>query len=329
MSATKEERRISATEAPLMVPRTPLESRQGLHPKSDALVWKSPPTRQLSREKRLEYECDIRERFYDDYIGQRNTGDVGTDVLTGVHHLKFDPAIYRANALQGLMHDPARVVPSGVDFGAALKAERTRERQRHIEEQRRRRLSDSHLLTKPPEDYSQQFPPRQHKLSTSLPPIERHAPERPRSALQKSLDGCLNPTIAPKVENWLSSASKGEQEAAEKFFNAMNSNGMDRAVPDPKAAMRYTRARSAVMTPSQKQRHETDVLSTFEQLKTESKVAGKHPRRSSKPTNAQPEMTPVTKGSMFSQSTHQQPSHFTIHPQWASEANDPSAKKLK
>ena len=152
-------------------------------------MWKSPPTRQLSREKRLEYECDIRERFYDDYIGQRNSkptpaflqsdltvrllfllaaGDVGTDVLTGVHHLKFDPAIYRANALQGLMHDPARkrtklrrsrsnssrdyilfspsgVVPSGVDFGAALKAERTRERQRHIEEQRRRRLSDSHV----------------------------------------------------------------------------------------------------------------------------------------------------------------------------------------
>ena len=127
----------------------------------------------------------------------------------------------------------------------------------------------------------------------------------------------------------------------------MNSNGVDRAVPDPKAALRYTRARSAVMTPSQKQRHETDVLSTFEQLKTwvkwwhytvisffplafgsESKVAGKQPRRPSKPKNAQPEVTPVTKGSMFSQSTHQQPSHFTIHPQWASEANDTSAKKL-
>ena len=37
------------------------------------LVWKSPPTRQLSREKRAEYESDIRERFYDDYIGQRRS----------------------------------------------------------------------------------------------------------------------------------------------------------------------------------------------------------------------------------------------------------------
>lgn len=90
-------------------------------------------------------------------------GDVGQDVLTGVHKLRFDPAIYRANALQGLIHDPARkdrnlqivymftqtlptgVVPQGVDFNAALRAERTRERQRHIEEQRRRRLSDSHV----------------------------------------------------------------------------------------------------------------------------------------------------------------------------------------
>ena len=36
-------------------------------------MWKSPPTRQLSREKRVEYESDVRERFYDDYIGQRRS----------------------------------------------------------------------------------------------------------------------------------------------------------------------------------------------------------------------------------------------------------------
>ena len=65
--------------------------------------------------------------------------------------------------------------------------------------------------------------------------------------------------------------------------------------------------------------------------RSESKIKGKQqPRRPSKPTNATSisEATPVTKGSMFSQSTQQQPSHFTIHPQWASEAIDHS-KKLK
>lgn len=191
-------------------------------------MWKSPPTRQLSREKRLEYECDIRERFYDDYIGQRNSkptpaflqsdltvrllfllaaGDVGTDVLTGVHHLKFDPAIYRANALQGLMHDPARKLRrphsnSSRDYILFLPQESflrvwtsvPHSRQSGHERDRgtlrnkegvdsltptydtRTKLSHdirqcvnppfAQLLTKPPEDYSQQFPPRQHKLST-------------------------------------------------------------------------------------------------------------------------------------------------------------------
>ena len=37
----------------------------------DYLIWKSPPTRQLSREKRREFQSDVSERFYDDYIGTR------------------------------------------------------------------------------------------------------------------------------------------------------------------------------------------------------------------------------------------------------------------
>ena len=61
--------------------------------------------------------------------------------------------------------------------------------------------------------------------------------------------------------------TRAEQETAEKFFNAMSSNGMDRPLPEAKASLRHSRARSAVMTPSQKQRRDSDVQSTFEQLK--------------------------------------------------------------
>ena len=36
-------------------------------------MWRSPPSRQLSREKRVEYESDVKERFYDDYLGARTS----------------------------------------------------------------------------------------------------------------------------------------------------------------------------------------------------------------------------------------------------------------
>lgn len=39
----------------------------------DRLMWKSLPSRQLSRQKRVEYESDVRERFYDDYLGNRTS----------------------------------------------------------------------------------------------------------------------------------------------------------------------------------------------------------------------------------------------------------------
>jgi len=34
-------------------------------------------------------------------------GDAKNEVLTGLSKLKYDPALYRANALQGLVYDPA------------------------------------------------------------------------------------------------------------------------------------------------------------------------------------------------------------------------------
>ena len=36
---------------------------------------------------------------------------------------------------------------------------------------------------------------------------------------------------------------------------------------------------------------------------------------------------PVTKGSMFGTATKQQPSHFTVHPDWASESVGQPKKK--
>lgn len=108
---------------PLQVPRTPLESRQGYHPKTvsvqtspsppqplppgsslalqplppslllayrfillsyyqdDRLLWKSPPSRQLSHQKRVEYESDVRERFYDDYLGNRASNDIAIVII--------------------------------------------------------------------------------------------------------------------------------------------------------------------------------------------------------------------------------------------------------
>ena len=36
-------------------------------------------------------------------------GDARNEVMTGVSKLGFDPAIYRANALQSLVYDPLRM----------------------------------------------------------------------------------------------------------------------------------------------------------------------------------------------------------------------------
>lgn len=81
---------VAASYPPGGIPSTPMEFRQGPHPKKvrrdalfsfephpfslqDHLIWKSPPTRQLSQQKRREFELDVTERFYDDYIGPRTS----------------------------------------------------------------------------------------------------------------------------------------------------------------------------------------------------------------------------------------------------------------
>jgi len=48
------------------------------------LVWRSPPSRQLSREKRVEYESDVKERFYDDYLGKRTSAHALSTL--SIHH---------------------------------------------------------------------------------------------------------------------------------------------------------------------------------------------------------------------------------------------------
>jgi len=93
------------------------------------LKWTTPPSRQLSRQKRVEYESDIRERFYDDYLGARTgrylvqsdvievlltwsiyfpDGDARNEVFTTSQLAKHrhDPKLYRVNAYTGLNYDP-------------------------------------------------------------------------------------------------------------------------------------------------------------------------------------------------------------------------------
>lgn len=93
--------------------------------------------------------------------------------------------------------------------------------------------------------------------------------------------------MVPGVEDWLASASKkgivsltlkqshilqvwnfirfSEQEVATKFFRTLSSHGK-RPDPAAKAALHRSRVRSAVMTPSQKQREEKNARSAFKHL---------------------------------------------------------------
>jgi hypothetical protein len=345
-------RPTQATPQKLRVPRTPLESRQGYHPKKDVeLTWRSPPSRQLSREKRVEYESDVRERFYDDYIGNRTTGDARNEVMTTseLSKLKYDPSIYRANALQGLVYDPARPVPRGVDLPRALQAERVYSRQREREEYRQRRMSDSSLTINPQQlSYLRNYdtsPTRRISGVATLPAIPGSSTaDRPRSALQKTLDDSLAPEVVPAVENWFSSATNEEKEIAEKFFRTLSSDGK-RPDPASRAALHRTRARSAVMTPSRKQRQEKEVQGLYQQMSREagSEALGGG-RGTSDPHHQQEQETSPTrrphtrrsgsgkergpaKGGMFTTSQRQLPAHYTVHPDWASESSGQQRKK--
>lgn len=317
-----------AAPEPFQVPRTPLESRQGYHPKTDDhLKWKSPPSRQLSQQKRVEYESDVRERFYDDYLGSRTTGDARNEILTTseLAKLKFDPSHYRANAFQGLVYDPMRPVPAGLDFNVALQQERVLERHRQT---RQRRLSDSSAGANSyyyqeqysPTDQQQQYTAARGG-STTLPPLQ----VRPRSALQQSMDEVVSPEMVPAVESWMLNANKKEQGMAADFFRTLSSHGK-RPDPASKAALHHTRVRSAVMTPARKQRQEQQAAdSTFQQLSREVAMTDK-PRstRKSEPSKkhrlqrSNSEKV-ATKGAMFA-ANKQLPSHFAVHPDWASES---------
>lgn len=107
----------------------------------EQLRWRGPPTRQLTRQRRIEYESDIRERFYDDYIGERRSkstisscpehllvmsncaytsmyvhaaGDAGNAVETNLAKKRYHPDYYRVNAYQGLIYDPMRKLMSSL-----------------------------------------------------------------------------------------------------------------------------------------------------------------------------------------------------------------------
>jgi hypothetical protein len=335
-------RPVQPTPQKLRVPRTPLESRQGYHPKMDGeLTWRSPPSRQLSREKRVEYESDTRERFYDDYLGARTTGDARNEVLTTseLSKLKYDPAIYRANALQGLVYDPARVVPRGVNLVRALREEKVHSRQREMEQHHRRRMSDSSLQVNPQQlsylQYYDSSPTRRPSGVGTLPaiPVPAQA-DRPRSALQKTLENSLNPEVVPAVETWFTSATNEDKEIAEKFFRTLSSHGK-RPDPASRAALHRSRAKSAVMTPSRKQRQEREIQSLYKQMSRETGIEGRaggwaggtsdketspsHRSRYRRSSSTTEKGGGAAKGGMFATSQRQQPSHFTIHTDWASE----------
>ena len=56
-----------------------------------------------------------------------------------------------------------------------------------------------------------------------------------------------------------------EQEIAEKFFRTLSSHGK-RPDPASRAALHRTRVRSAVMTPSRKQRQEREAQNMYQQM---------------------------------------------------------------
>lgn len=322
---------------PLQVPRTPLESRQGYHPKTDdRLLWKSPPSRQLTRQKRVEYESDVRERFYDDYLGPRTSGDANNEVMTTseLSKLKFDPNLYRVNAYQGLAYDPMRPVPRGLDLNVVLEQEKVRDRHRQVQT-RQRRLSDSSIGAStyyhpeqynPSESFQQPLQYSGQRKAATLPPLQR-----PRSALQQSMDEVVAPDMVPAMESWLLNADKKDQDVAAGFFRTLSSQGQ-RPDPASKASLHHSRVRSAVMTPSKKERQgQIDAQHTFQQLSRETDKLGR-PTRKSEPSkkyrlqrSSSDKM--AAKGSMTFAANKQLPSHFTVHPDWTSESLKPSKRK--
>lgn len=331
---------VAASYPPGGIPSTPMEFRQGPHPKKDHLIWKSPPTRQLSQQKRREFELDVTERFYDDYIGPRTTGDSRNEVLTGVQKLGFNPDLYRMNALQGLAHDPSRPVPKHINFHDMIRTERVREQDRVRTQMKQRRLSDTMLHQRPyfdpPGQYGGQSLDPYNQLLKAPPASNSYAqPQRqlPHQLppMQTTFGDGLNSEIVPGVEKWLSNASQKERDTAAKFIRTISSQGQ-RDDPATKASTHSSRVRSAVMTPSRQQRmQEKETAQLYKQLERSSKELPQ-PAYSRKPSvgkgggggggarRLRRSSSDVSnaKGSMFTPTRHM-PSHFTVHPEWASE----------
>lgn len=309
------------------VPRTPLEQRHGPHPKKDFLIWKTPPSRQLSGEKRQEFQLDVTERFYDDYLGARSTGDARNEVLTGVHKLGFNPELYRMNAYQGLAYDPSRPVPKSIDFNHLVRVETAREKERVRTQMRQRRLSDSMLHQRPGIDYTPYGSQVTYMEPLNLPPVGTGSQQyqmRPQSSMQKDLDDTLKPELVPEVEKWLSTANKKDQQAANTFLRTISSQGQ-RPDPATKASTHSSRVRSAVMTPS-RQRQDKEIGEHYKQMERFSRdlpqpvyrMPGASIGRGGQRRLKRSHSDVSTKGSMFN-AMRQQPAHFTVHPEWASE----------
>jgi hypothetical protein len=216
------------------------------------------------------------------------------------------------------------------------------ERLTRMERQRQSQMMQPQSqMMQPQSQMMQPQPPPQH-VQVDVQPSRR----RPRSALAKELDTSINPEIIPAVEDWLQSANPKEREVASRMLRAISRQGEREQPPaerppsrpssgrskDPAsvAAKRSTskdRVNSAGLSRNRKEVNE--VHDMFEKMakqpnpkkylpkidpKQQSGSTQKKLRRSSSDTSA--------KGSMFTTSQHQMPSHFTIAPDWPSEATN-------
>jgi hypothetical protein len=301
-----------------------MEYRQGPHPKKDYLIWKTPPTRQLSQQKRQEFELDVTERFYDDYMGARNTGDSYNEVLTGVHKLGFDPDLYKKNALHNLAYDPSRPTPKGINYHQMIKAEDSKEQERLKTQMRQRRLSDSMILQKPYPEYS----PFMQQKPLHLPQVQPLGSQYQHSIVHQNTDEGLNPEILHGVNEWMAKASQKDRNIAAKFMRTITSQGQ-REDPATKASTHTSRVRSAIMTPSRQLRQDRETAKHYRSLERTSKdlpqpsYSGAQAKQKvtsggSKQNLKRSQSDVAIRGSVFT-ATRQYPSHFTVHPEWASE----------
>lgn len=264
--------------------------------------------RPLTREESREYNLDISERFYEDYHhSRRNTGDARNEVTTKLQKLpSFDPNLYKANAYRSLAYDPLRPVPAGLNFDDVLQRQLTAA---GGPRPRSRRLSDPGLSRQPTIETQPVYP-------DPLPPPARNPSGRPRSALQKSLDETINPSLVPAVEKWLETANEKDRDIATKMLRSVSREGPREPTNNPP----LSKKRNSGRVQSARLSEDKLVKGMYRDISKQSLSGFKPlPKVTSgrKLSHSQSETT--TKGSMFATSQRGQPSHYTIHPDWASE----------